>query len=268
MSLPERLTLIRHGESEANVAQSFVKRHREAELPEAFATRHDSFMRLSPLGREQAQATGLWLREEDDAYPADRAYVSPHVRTRETAYNLHLGARWLVDDRFRERDWGEVFSHEPMSRHDSQIKKLNEFYWKPPGGESLATGLRLRVESVLNTLYRRGHLRHVLAVTHGEFMRVFQLVAERLTPEDLMAMDSDPAYKVQNTMVIQYASRNPANPEEISNHFTWRRAICPWDRSLDWEGGAWVRVEPTRYSDEDLRSYVEGFPPLLEEPGE
>jgi broad specificity phosphatase PhoE len=264
MTLPDRLTLVRHGESEANIAQRLRKAGREDEIPKSFADRHDSFMRLTPLGVEQARATGKWLAENAEI-PFDRFYVSPHARTRETAAELRLGGEWFVDDRFRERDWGQVFSHEAMDVETRRIKSLHDYYWTPLGGESLATGLRLRVESIMNSLYRRSGVRHVLAVDHGETHRLFQVVNERLTPDAFLRYDNDPAYKVHNTMVLQYSCVNPLNPEERSNHYRWRRAICPWDRSLDWDNGEWVDVNAVRHSDDDLLNYAHEIPRLLDE---
>lgn len=263
MTLPVLLTLVRHGESEANIAQSLVKSGRASDIPEGFAERHDSFMRLSPKGVVQANEAGKWLAENYDI-PFDRFYVSPHARTRETAAQLRLNGNWLVDDRFRERDWGQVFSHEVMDDETKRVKSLHEYYWKPLGGESLATGLRLRVESIMNSLYRRNGIDHVLAVAHGETIRQFQVVNERLTPEAFLEYASDPLYKVQNTMIVQYSSVNPYDEGERSNHYQWRRAICPWDRSLDWDGGEWVNADAVKHSDQDLLNYVNTIEPLLE----
>ena len=63
------------------------------------------------FGVEQARKTGEWLREQPEF---DRFYVSPHIRTRETAASFELGGEWRVDDRFRERDWGMMYSHKDL----------------------------------------------------------------------------------------------------------------------------------------------------------
>lgn len=264
MTLPDRLTLVRHGESEANIAQKLRKNGRADELPESFRDRHDSYMRLTPLGVEQAKATGKWLAENAEI-PFDRYYVSPHARTRETAANLNLNGEWFVDDRFRERDWGQVFSHEAMDDETKRVKNLHDYYWQPLGGESMATGLRLRVESIMNSLYRRNGIRHVLAVDHGETHRMFQVVNERLTPDEFLRYNNDDAYKVQNTMVLQYSCVNPEDPTERANHYQWRRAICPWDRALDWNNGEWVNVDAVKRSDKDLLDYAQAIPRLFED---
>ncbi len=104
--MPEDLVLVRHGQSEANIVQKRFKRDPQAAAPDGFFDRHDSEMRLSPTGRAQARAAGDWLRR-NGLGTFDLYYVSPHVRTVETAATLALGGEWVIDVRWRERDWGE-----------------------------------------------------------------------------------------------------------------------------------------------------------------
>lgn len=257
-------TLVRHGLSEANRIQKYMHdsdlKSLEQLLDPSFVTRHDSTARLTREGVEQAAATGNWLRANLPAF--DRFYVSPHVRTRETAAHLRLEGEWIVDDRWRERDWGEVSSptedfQDRMSELSRTLKKMNEWYWKPQGGESLATGVRSRVELVLNSLHRREGVNNVLGVAHGEFIKVAQFVIERLTPDIYNKWDADDDHKVANTMVLQYTRQNPNNPAEITENFHWRRATCPWDEEKSWNGGEWVEFHTPKHSDDELLSYSE-----------
>lgn len=262
-------TLIRHGLSEANRIQKFLKTNdtdglRAAVDIQEVLSRHDSTARLSAEGVEQAKATGDWLRENIGTF--DRYYVSPHARTRETAGHLKLGGEWIVDDRFRERDWGEVANtnedfSDPMSAISRKLKEMNEWYWNPAGGESLAAGVRARVESAMASLYRRGERNsNVLAVTHGEFICVARFVIERMSPDLFNIIDADPAYKVVNTMVIEYTRRNPDRPTEIRDEYHWRRATCPWDASKSWSGGEWVEFETKKHTDDELLNFAESHP--------
>jgi len=266
MTLPMKFTLVRHGLSEANRIQKFIRDKDTITLAglvnPTFLDRHDSTARLAKKGVNQAEKTGEWIRE--NLNPFDRFYVSPHVRTRETAAHLQLQGDWIVDDRFRERDWGEVASpdenlHDTMSVLSRRLKEMNEWYWKPQGGESLATGVRSRVELVMTSLYRRENVNNVIGVAHGEFIRVAQFVIERLTPDKFNEMDADSNYRVQNTMVIEYSRQNPNNPAEITENFHWRRATCPWDESLSWDNGEWVEFHTEKHSDKALLDYAENF---------
>lgn len=264
--LPINFTLVRHGLSEPNRVQKYMKENNfealKSLLDPLFLTRHDSTGRLAKRGVEQAQITGEWLRE--NLAPFDRFYVSPHVRTQETAAHLRLGGEWIKDDRFRERDWGEVSTptpsfEYPMTEVSRALKALNEWYWKPAGGETLATGVRLRVESVMTTLTEYPNIDNVIAVTHGDFIRTAMFHIEKLTPEEFNRRDIDPAYKVMNTAVVRYTRQNPFNPEEIRKEYHWRSVICPWDESQSWSNGEWVEFHTKKYSDDELLAFAENF---------
>lgn len=271
MGMPKNLVLIRHGQSEANIVQGFMKDDPNYTRPEEFYTRHDSLMRLSPRGVEQAQAAGNWLRANNLAH-FDRFYVSPHVRTCETAANLQLGGQWIKDDRWRERDWGEYGVLDEGERlklfpHSANLKHINEWYWCPPGGESLATGVRERVTNIFGTLHREAEEQDVIGVTHGETLRVFQFLLERHTPGEWLEMDENPEYKMQNCQILHYTRINPETGE-LNRKIKWMRSICPWDESKSWNNGEWVELNRFTYSDAELLEGVNNLPRLLDIPTE
>ena len=141
--MPEDLVLLRHGQSEANIIQQRFKADPGSLAPNGFFDRHDSDMRLSARGRDQARAAGDWLRRHGLA-SFDRYYASPHARTAETAAGLALNGDWRLDVRWRERDWGEFGVLNHVDRADrfalsQKLKDQNKWYWCPPGGESLVT---------------------------------------------------------------------------------------------------------------------------------
>ncbi len=267
MAMPLDLVMVRHGESEANIVQRAFKDDPTAVAPEGFLDRHDSRMRLSSLGREQADVAGALLRSE---FPGgfDTYYVSALTRTLETASCLKLNGVWSIDDRWRERDWGEYGFMNDRDREAHMPRSVRIFnqakwYWCPPGGESLATGVRLRFEDILDTLHREQEGKTVIAVTHGEMMGAARFVLERLTPEVWMQQDDDPDYKIANTMVFHYSRRDPQTGK-IGDRLDWMRAICPWDKHRSWYGGQWHKIERKKYSDADLRELIEAHQPLLD----
>lgn len=75
----ERLWLIRHGESEGNVAASRAEHDGSPVI--ALDTR-DSDVELSPVGVEQATALRAWV--DSLAVPVDECWVSPYWRARQT----------------------------------------------------------------------------------------------------------------------------------------------------------------------------------------
>lgn len=280
MTLPMNLTLVRHGQSEANLVQKFVKTGKGASLPDHIEdmsrlfSSHDSIRRLSKEGVRQAEIAGEWLRNLDlntDTHNFDRFYVSPHVRTRETAAHLKLNGEWIVDDRLRERDWGEVSNPSEdftsgISELSQKIREQNPWYWKPQGGESLATGVRIRVESILESLHRRGdHVNSALLVAHGEFISVARFVIEKMTPDQFIRDDVDPNRKIDNTMIIQYSRQNPNSVNDIRKRYHWRRAVCPWDTERSWNNGEWIEFEPAKFSDSELLNFAESHDRLFSE---
>lgn len=267
MAMPEDLVLVRHGQSEANIIQKRRKQTPDASAPEGFFDRHDSQMRLSALGVRQAETTGDWLRAEfPDGF--DRYYVSSLARTIETAGKLAINGQWNIDDRWRERDWGEygiLSESEQQARYElsCKLKMQSKWYWCPPGGESLATGVRLRFEDILETMHRELAGKKVIAVTHGETMEVARFVLERLLPEEWQQQEHDEAFKLANCQILHYTRTNPGTGE-LSSRLEWRRSVCAWDENLSWSNGEWVRIDRRRYDDNELLRLVESRPRLLE----
>jgi broad specificity phosphatase PhoE len=266
--MPRDLVLVRHGQSEANVIQKQRKEEPHALAPEGFYDRHDSRMRLSTLGVQQAEATGAWLRRE---FPEgfDRYYVSSLARTVETAGKLAIEGHWNIDDRWRERDWGEYgILDEPQQgeRYElaKRLKTQSKWYWCPPGGESLATGVRLRFEDILETMHRELAEKRVIAVTHGETMEVARFVLERLLPEEWQQQELGEAFKLANCQILHFSRSNPTTGE-LGKRLEWRRSICAWDPERSWNDGGWVQLEHRRYSDEGLLGLIEAYPRLLED---
>jgi broad specificity phosphatase PhoE len=267
MAMPEHLVLIRHGQSEANIVQRRFKQDPEAIAPTGFFDRHDSLMRLSLAGREQARAAGDWLRRNDLA-AFDRFYVSPHARTAETAGMLALGGAWALDVRWRERDWGEFGVLNAVEREErfavsQRLREQHAWYWCPPGGESLATGVHGRFRDILDTLHREAAGQRVLAVTHGEMIDVARFVLERLTPEEWLAQESDPRFKVRNCQILHYTRRDP-DGGGLDPRLRWMRAICPWDETQSWRGGQWTEIQRRLYTDAELMTMIGTYPLLLD----
>lgn len=267
MVMPIDLILVRHGQSEANVVQKENKADIENyEFPVNFVGRHDSRMRLTAEGVEQAEAAGKWLKD-NGLTSYDHYYVSPHLRTLETAGHLRIGGEWHKDDRWRERDWGEygastIKMRETQYASCTASRKLSEWYWCPTGGESLATGVRNRFEDILDSLHRQAPDGRVIAVTHGEMIRTAQFVLERMTPLEWEKMDDDPAYKMNNCQILHYTRKDPVTGE-IARRMTWRRGISPWDPSKSWDNGEWVRLEDVVFTDESLLAEAEALKRVL-----
>lgn len=271
MSMPNHLVLVRHGQSEANVIQKRIKADRGYTPPEGFYDRHDSEMVLTSLGIEQAQAAGEWLRNE---FPNgfDHYHVSSLTRTLQTAGSLAINGAWEYDDRLRERDWGEYNSlteAQQMQKFEEsyRLRQQNKWYWCPPGGESLGTGVMLRWRDIRGTMIRQMGRQSFIGVTHGETMGVASLSLEHLTIPEWLAREKDQTYQTNNTQIIHWSRIDPDTGLD-AGRLEWRRSVCPWDSSKSWFGGEWVKLDIDRtFSDEQLLTMVARHKPLLKHTG-
>lgn len=265
MTMPLDLYLVRHGESEGNVAMGLSRQGDHSVFTEDFCRRHSSTLRLTDAGRRQAAAAGVWLKDRNnhESLMFDRYLVSSYARAMETAALLELpGARWLIDPYLRERDMGDF---DIMSEEDKrnfyprafEAYSLDPFYWRPPNGESVAE-LCMRVDRVLDTLHRECPDRRVIVVCHGMVMWAFLIRLERLTPEDFLNSTryGAPNRKIHNCQVLHYTRRDPATGL-VSNRLGWTRSVCPWNESSASPTRFRTIERPVPFSNDDLLKKVE-----------
>jgi broad specificity phosphatase PhoE len=105
---------------------------------------------------------------------------------------------------------------------------------RPWGG--LATDVRQRVKSIIDTLHQEASDGRVIATTHGKFMTVVRFVLERMTVEEWLKKDQQEL--LENCQILHYSRRNPATGAVVSD-MRWMRSICPWDLSRSWDNGQW-----------------------------
>lgn len=270
MGMPADLLLIRHGESEGNVALHASKNGDNRHLTEEFLTLHSSRWRLSPTGCEQAQITGEWLREN---FPEgfDRYYVSEYARAMETAALLGLpNADWMISPYLRERWWGDLdrMSYEERQRVFAQSladREITPYYWRPPNGEALVE-VCARLRPILSALHRECAGKRVVIVCHGEVMEAFRVELERLSEHAYLEWEeskkTDPTQKINNCQIFHYTRRDPSGIpwREISTHLDWRRSLCPC-KGVE---GSWETIERPRYSNAELLEVAEHSPQLLQ----
>jgi broad specificity phosphatase PhoE len=137
---------------------------------------------------------------------------SPYVRAQQTA-RIALGVAGLesvelvIDERLREREFGmldrltklgieERFPGEAEAR-----LRVGKFYHRPAGGESWCD-VALRVRSGLDSLAREHGDSRLLIVAHQVVILMFRYVLERMTEQDILAVDRD--VDVANCSVTSY----------------------------------------------------------------
>ncbi|MFO0605583.1 MAG: histidine phosphatase family protein [Polyangiales bacterium] len=187
MTLPETLVLVRHAESERNMARRVGVFLADAAAREEMGGRPDHHVLLTARGEAQAEAVGRLLRARGVCF--DAAYDSGYVRTVDTLTGLL--AAWPEGERppratdltLRERDIGYSWN---MTADEARTAfpwlqghwdTAGPFFGKPPGGESVAD-VCVRVRAFLERMRREHGGRRVLAVTHGRTIAAFRAVLE------------------------------------------------------------------------------------------
>jgi len=166
---PNRIILIRHGESEGNKCKGIYDR------------KPDYALKLTAKGRRQAEEAGLKLMDivgrESLCF-----YVSPHFRTRQTfkeilkvmpATQQHRSGE---EPRLREQEWGHYRSEMDGAQIDRDRDEYGTFYYRIPDGES-AADVYDRVSDFFGTLFRDFEKKdfpdNAVMVTHGMTIRLF-----------------------------------------------------------------------------------------------
>ncbi|SKB99523.1 histidine phosphatase family protein [Bosea thiooxidans] len=178
ISLPHRLILVRHGETDWN---------REGRL------QGGQDIPLNDLGRRQAAEAAGRLKALEPAY-AELDYIgSPMQRARETMDILRreLGlpeGGYVVEDRLRELTFGEWegFTWRDVrkaEREQAQLRERDKWGFVPPGGESYRM-LAERVRPVLEGLRRE-----TVIVSHGGVARAVLALVGAVAPRDAARVD-------------------------------------------------------------------------------
>ena len=212
------LILVRHGESQGNVAAAaaYEQRLEAIEIDE-----RDADVELSSAGREQAGALGLALAASADDERPQVVWCSPYVRALQTARialeaaDLDLSVR--VDERLRDRELGildRLTFTGVQARHPEEAelrKRLGKFYHRPSGGESWAD-VALRLRSVLADLDRAEDGRRVLVVCHDAVVMLIRYVCEQMTEAQILETESEP---VRNVSITRLRRASDATPWEL-----------------------------------------------------
>ena len=275
MGMPNHLILVRHGESEGNIATNAAKDGDLRWYTDEFVTTPGHRWRLTELGIAQATRSGEWLRDEL-GLDFDRFFVSPYVRTKETAVNLDLpGAEWMINRALRERDWGTIgalprpdFESLPEYRLSALQKKTDPLYWVAPGGESIAGVAEDRVRNFFDTMHRECTGETVIAVTHADLILAMRLVTERMDDEAFMEMDKDKSQDIHNAEVLHYSRVNPFDGS-VERRLSWLRRAYPAlneeTGEMEMVVGEWQELTFYLRSNDALRAQVEAVPHLFGE---
>lgn len=266
--LPIDLILLRHGQSEGNVAIKASEKGNNRFFTPEFRDKHSRDFRLTELGKKQARAAGSWLKT-NVPMPLDRFYVSDYIRAKETAAYLDLpNAEWRVEFHLRERDTALMDNIPDDEKRrlfelENRQYKINPFLSYPAGGGESIAALCLREKATMIPHWARECSdKRIIVVCHGHVMRVLQLEFENLGHDDFVRLDSsdNPADKLRNCQIVWYTRRDPSN-NEVKEKLVAVRSVCPFVYPSgiveDW---GWRYIQRHRYTNQELLDEVQRYP--------
>lgn len=222
---PERLWIVRHGQSAGNVARD-VAELSGAELIDVHT--RDADTPLSALGEQQSLALADWFTGMPGSERPNVLMSSPFVRSAQTCHAVAAALGIPADDvhldeRLREKEFGILDRytihgiHAKFPELAAQRALVGKFYFRPPGGESWCDVI-LRLRSIVEVL-RRDHVGdRVLIVAHQVIVNCFRYLLECLDEARILTIDRKG--DVPNCGVTEYGLDCSAT--EAS--FTLRRA--------------------------------------------
>jgi len=210
---PTRLVIVRHGQSEQNVALDLLEDNLEELLAEQKKIK-DADICLTDIGLQQAEETGKYLNQTE---PFDICFSSPYKRTVQTAENIvsQLGydLRIFKDNRLREKEFGRLhgFKTEEIKAlypEEFEDRERDGKYWyRLPRGENYPD-VEARVHSFLDKLTRDYGGKSVLVVTHQVPYKMFRALFEHLGEKEVLDLEDTP-----NGGMQEYSIDTSSTPE-------------------------------------------------------
>jgi broad specificity phosphatase PhoE len=240
---PERLWIVRHGESAGNVARDAAH---AAGLADIAIELRDVDVPLSALGERQAEALGRWFAELRSEDRPSVVLSSPYLRAQQTSEIILRAAgeadRALTiihDERLREKEFGVLDRLTKMGieqRYPEEARRralVGKFYYRPPAGESWADVV-LRLRSVLDSVSLHYAGERVLIVAHQVVVLCLRYLLENMDESTILSIDKEG--DVANCSITEFG---PGQDGESSMRLVRYNFVAPLKRQ-----GAPVTLEP------------------------
>jgi broad specificity phosphatase PhoE len=208
---PDRLWIVRHGESAGNVARDAAH---AAGLARIDIQERDVDVPLSRRGEEQSAALGRWFAAQPAADRPEVVLSSPYRRAMQTSRLIGEAGGFapdapdlVVDERLREKEFGildglTTLGIKQVHPEQAEFRRvLGKFYHRPPGGESWCDMI-LRLRSALDTIALQRGGRRVMVVGHQVVVLCFRYLLENMTEEQILAIDREA--DVANCSITEY----------------------------------------------------------------
>jgi broad specificity phosphatase PhoE len=211
---PSPLVLLRHGQSELNIARKGNTFFPDDESRRGLRGEPDQLTPLTDRGMSQALAAGQHVREQFGTF--DYLYHSGYRRASQTAEQM-LEAyspeeRTKVQVRHNLfREWEPGFTYDMTTAEagaafpwlQEHWETFGGFFARPPGGESLAD-VAQRVYVFLGMLFRDRAGERLLVVSPSGTMRMFRYLLERWTYEDAVERSSSEPFGNCSTIAYRF----------------------------------------------------------------
>jgi broad specificity phosphatase PhoE len=217
---PDRLYIVRHGESAGNVARDAATLAGDRFID---IDVRDVDVPLSDLGKQQAEALGRWFASLPDEKTPNIIVTSPYLRARDTADIVARSAglsrdkyTLVVDERLREKEFGILdrltkVGIEAYHPDQAEFRRLlGKFYHRPPGGESWCDVI-LRLRSATEMISREYCGERVLLVGHSVVVLCMRYLLEHMTEEQILTIDKQ--NEIANCSVTSYVHDPAVKPK-------------------------------------------------------
>jgi broad specificity phosphatase PhoE len=217
---PDRLWIVRHGQSAGNVARDAADAAGHGRIDIAD---RDMDVMLSPLGEEQATALGRWLAGQPAGERPRTIMASPYRRAIQTSQLIRdqggliaKDQKFCIDERLREKEFGVLdrltrVGIETQFPEQAEFRRLlGKFYHRPPGGESWCDVI-LRLRSLLDTMSLHYAGDRVMIVAHQVVVLCLRYLLESLGEEQILQIDREG--DIANCGVTEYRYDPKAEPD-------------------------------------------------------
>lgn len=217
---PDRLWIVRHGQSAGNVARDAAD---AAGLGRIDIADRDMDVPLSPLGEEQSTALGQWFAAQPEDDRPRTIMASPYRRAVQTSQLIRdrgglvsRNQKFCIDERLREKEFGVLdrltrVGIETQFPDQAEFRRvLGKFYHRPPGGESWCDVI-LRLRSLLDTMSLHYAGDRVMIVAHQVVVLCLRYLLENLGEEQILDIDREG--DIANCGVTEYRYDSNAEPD-------------------------------------------------------
>ncbi len=177
----------------------YVCRHGEAEnnVKMIMSTVAENPHHLTGKGKKQAEDAGKWLKDKK----IDMIFVSPFVRTRETADIIAKGIGFdskniVIEPRLHELNVG-IWNNKPFLEFEKDFAHADRFTKKPEQGENYAD-IKKRVGDTIYDLENKYEGKNILLISHDSPLFLLDAVAHGLDRKQSIALRGTSSFYNEN----------------------------------------------------------------------